>query len=257
MSNPNPYAPTSAQPARDFGIRNVKVRPLGLMKRAYALVGDQYWIFVAITLVGTFVASMVPFGLVAGAMAVGIYLCYIQREAGEQAEFPTLFRGFDFFIESLLAFLVYFIASVAFMFPFMIAIFFTVIGPVLAAAANPGGGPPQMPPTVLSWILILYPLMIVAHILVALPFFFTFQLIADRNFKAMDAVTTSARGVLKNLGGVIWFVIVTGVISSILSMMCFLPLIPVLPLLFGALFLLYRDIYGTEENSPQLPAGVS
>ncbi len=188
MSTPNPYAPTSSQSAEDFGIRKVKVRPFALMKRAYSLLGDQYLLFVGITLVGTFVASAVPFGLVAGAMAVGIYLCYIQRERGEPVEFPTLFRGFDYFMESLIAFLIYFIASVVVMIPFMIALFVIVIGPVLAAAsnaaANAGNAPPQIPAGALTAILILYPLMIFAHIAVALPFFFTFQLIADRNLKA-------------------------------------------------------------------------
>ena len=214
------------------------------MKRAYRLVGDQYWMFVGVTLVGTIVASAVPFGLVAGAMAVGICLCYIQRERGGQVEFHTLFRGFDFFMESLIAFLVYFIASILVMIPFMIAIFVMVIGPMIAAAGNAGNAPLALPAGTLKAILVLYPLMIFAHVLVALPFFFTFQLIADRNLRALGAVRTSARGVAKNLGGVIWFVIVTGAITSIASMMCFLPVIPLLPILFGAIFLLYRDIFG-------------
>lgn len=212
--------------------------------------GSQYLIFIAITFVGTFVASMVPFGLVAGAMAVGIYLCYIQRERDQQAEFATLFRGFDYFMESLIAFLVYFFASFVVMVPFMIAIFAMVIGPVLAAAANANAGnaPPQIPPSVLTAILILYPLMILANILVAIPFLFTFQLIADRKLKAIDSVKTSARGVAKNLGGVIWFVFVTGILASIASMMCFLPVIPLMPILFGAFFLLYRDIFAAPEQ---------
>ncbi len=84
--------------------------------------------------------------------------------------------------------------------------------------------------------------------MVALPFLFTFQLIADRNFKAIDAVKTSARGVAKNLSGVIWFVIVTGFLTSIASMMCFLPVILLLPILLGALFLLYRDIFGIQDS---------
>ena len=195
MSTPNPYALASSPSSRDDGIRKVRVRTLGLMKRAYRLVGNQYWMFVGVTLVGTIVASAVPFGLVAGAMAVGICLCYIQRERGGQVEFHTLFRGFDFFMESLIAFLVYFIASVLVMIPFMIAIFVMVIGPMIAAAGNAGNALLGDPAGTLKAILVLYPLMIFAHVLVALPFFFTFQLIADRNLRALDAVarTSAAR----------------------------------------------------------------
>ena len=125
------------------------------MKRAYRLVGDQYWMFVGVTFVGTLVASAVPFGLIAGAVAVGIYLCYIQRERGGQVEFQALFRGFDFFMESLIAFLVYFIASVLVMIPFMIAIFVMVIGPMIAAAGNAGNAPLELPAGTLRAIQIL------------------------------------------------------------------------------------------------------
>lgn len=253
MSTPNPYSPTSTQAIDHSGIRKVRVRPFALLRRASVQMGDQYLMFVAITFVGTFIASMVPFGLVAGAMAVGVYLCYLRLERGERVDFATLFRGFDYFMESLIAFLIYFVISVVVMIPFLIAIFAIVLGPVLAGAANPGNAPPPLRQTMLAAILILYPLMILANLAVALPFLFTFQLIADRNYRAIDSVRTSIRGVVKNLGGVIWFAIVTGFIASITSMMCFLPVILFMPLLFGSMFLLYRDVFTTELPNSNMP----
>ena len=95
MSTLNPYTPTTSQSVDDSGIRKVRVRPFNLLRRGYALTGDEFWMFFAITIVGTFIASLVPFGLVAGAMAVGIYLCYLQRERGIGRDllFDHLYKG--------------------------------------------------------------------------------------------------------------------------------------------------------------------
>lgn len=249
MSNPNPYAPTSAQTGLDDGIRKIKARPLKRMSQAYQLMGDQYWLFVAITFVASVVASLVPFGLIAGTMAVGVYLCFIDREKGNQVEFATLFRSFDYFVESLVAFLIYFFVSLLAMAPFLIAIVALVVGPVLAAAGAGAAAPPQLPATTITAILILYPMLFIANIVALLPFCFTFQLIADRNLKAVDAVKTSAKGVFRNFASVTWFVFVTACLAGFASMMCFLPIIPLMPILVGAYFLLFREIYGPNPTT--------
>ena len=78
--------------------------PIALYKRSYALLGEQYWLFFGITLVGIFLGSLVPFGILMGPMMVGIYMCFADRERGKQVEFGTLFKGFDQFANSRQAF---------------------------------------------------------------------------------------------------------------------------------------------------------
>ncbi len=266
MSNSNPYIPVQDVSAPDFGIRKVHVRPIELIKRAYALVGDQYWLFLGITLVAVLVGSAVPLGLIMGAMMAGIFLCYIHREQGIRVELSTVFRGFDYFVESLLAMLVLLAASMLVIIPFMIVMFVLVMMPVMASAANGGNGPPGPPTVSLTMFFVLYPVMMIANMFVTVPFLFVFQLIVDRNVKAMAAVRLSFRGVVKNFWGVLGFVIVLMFVSLILTMMCYVPAILFMPISFGAMYLLYRDIYGPGiqrtgpyDQGPQLtsPPGTS
>ncbi|MEJ7699458.1 MAG: hypothetical protein WKF71_07405 [Pyrinomonadaceae bacterium] len=49
------------------------IRPVECMKEGWELIKDQYWLIFAITLVGMIIASVVPFGILFGAMMCGIY----------------------------------------------------------------------------------------------------------------------------------------------------------------------------------------
>ncbi len=250
MSSTNPYQSTEGVSENLYGINKVRVRPIELIRRSHALIGDKYWLFLGITLVAMLVGSAVPLGLIFGAMLVGVYLCFIHREQGIKVELVTLFRGFDYFIESLLAWLAMFAISMLVTIPFMIAIFVVILAPILANAnaANPPAGPPPFPMALLA----IYPLMLIVSTLVTLPFIFVFQLLVDRNLKAIDAIKMSFRGVMKNFFGVLWFMIVMMFLSFVLAMMCYVPAILFMPLSFGAIFLLYRDIYGPgiQRSSP-------
>ncbi|MGB7324554.1 MAG: hypothetical protein WBD31_06765 [Rubripirellula sp.] len=241
MSQSNPYAPSMHLPVSDLQIQKVKVRPLDLLKRGYQMLGDQYWLFLGITIVGMIIASAVPFGLIMGPMMVGIYGCYAARERGERVEFSQVFRGFDSFKESFIAYLILLAAAMVVMIPVMIAMFVIVIMPIAASAQNGGNGgpPPGFPLAMLAF----YPVMIILNIVIAIPFLFAFQLIADRNMRGIDAVKASVQGALKNLFGITWYMVVLMFISLVLVCMCYLPVFFFFPVSFGAMFLLYRDIF--------------
>ncbi len=74
-------------------------------------------------------------------MACGIYLCYLQRMRGKKASFDTLFQGFDFFVESLIATLLVALASLVLMAP--LAVLFVVVV-VAAAMAGDHAGPDRV-----------------------------------------------------------------------------------------------------------------
>ena len=244
MSNVNPYAATVNVTPEQVGCQKVDIRPIELFKRAYQLMREQYMLFVGITLVGILLGSMVPFGILMGPIMVGIYLCYLHREAGRQVEFATLFKGFDQFKEAFIAFIIMFAISMGVMLGFIILIGMVVLG---MGAAMQGQGNDANPSAIgIVLILMLYLALLVASIAVYIPFLFAFQLIADRKLSGMDAVKLSWAGVKKNLGGILVFMIVNMFFSLIAVMMCYIPAIFFMPISFGALFLLYRDIYGTN-----------
>ena len=52
MSETNPYASNSNAPMLDHNAQKVRVNPMDLFRRAYEMMGEQYWLFVGITLLG-------------------------------------------------------------------------------------------------------------------------------------------------------------------------------------------------------------
>ncbi len=241
MSQLNPYTPSAVTAADSVDIRRVKIRPIDLMKRAYRLVGEQYWLFLGISFVGMLIGSAVPFGLILGPMLVGIYLCYLECERGEQVKFTMLFRGFDHFKESFVTTLFLLAATFVVIIPLMIAMFAIVFLPMLDQM-NQGNDPPASP-QIPAAMFVLYPLMLVANVVIAMPFLFAFQLIADRELAALDAVKTSVRAVWKNFDGVVWYMIVLVAVTFALACMCYVPAFLFMPISFGSLFVLYRDIF--------------
>ncbi len=211
--------------------RSVSIDPIGLLKRSYALMGDQYWLFVGIAFVGVLLGSLVPFGILLGPMMVGIYLCFIDRERGKQVEFGTLFKGFDQFANALIATLI------------MVGISLVAIVPVgilmmIALVVTNGSG------LEVVVFLLFYLLIFVVMILVYVPFLFVFQLIADRGLTGPQALSLSFKAMKANFVGCIGLVFVMAIFSVLASMACYFPVFLLMPISLGALFLAYRDIFG-------------
>src|SRR5256886_17497275 len=85
---------------RPFRISTRRGRARGMYQGRLALIKDQYWLFLGISLVGILIGGAVPIVLL-GPMMVGIFLCLLQRQRGEPVEFGTLFKGFEQFVPGL------------------------------------------------------------------------------------------------------------------------------------------------------------
>ena len=253
----NPYTPQGQMPTSTLGpkhsakngpIRKVNVRPIELLSRSKELIGNQYGLFLGITLVGVLVGSMVPFGIVMGPMLIGIYLCFLHRQAGRQVEFGTLFKGFDQFGDGLIAYLIMVGFSIAM--SLLTVGFFLVVG--LAAMALIAGTMEGDAAAgvgiglgILIYILFFVALMVVSA-LINLPFVFAFQLIADRKLSGTEAIRQSWTGAKLNFGGIVWYMLVNYFLLVLAAMACYIPAILLMPVSMGGLFLLYSDIYRGE-----------
>ena len=106
----NPFAAPEAFPGFDptgsGEFRRISARPIERLTEAKTMLGDQYWLFVGICLVGILIGSIVPMGIMMGPMMCGMYLCFRYRMNSIQVRFETLFKGFDVFVNSLLATLI-------------------------------------------------------------------------------------------------------------------------------------------------------
>src|SRR5947207_7185006 len=76
------------------------IAPVECIKEGWALIKDQYWLFLGISLVGILIGGVVPIVLL-GPMMVGIFLCLFQRMRNQPVEFGLLFKGFDQFVPGL------------------------------------------------------------------------------------------------------------------------------------------------------------
>jgi Na+-transporting methylmalonyl-CoA/oxaloacetate decarboxylase gamma subunit len=98
------------------------------------LLGDQYFTFLGISLVGMLISGAVPLILV-GPVYCGMALCLLKQARNGPMVFDDLFKGFEYFGQSIIAALVYFGATLVVFIPFAIAY---VAGMVMIAS---GEGP--------------------------------------------------------------------------------------------------------------------
>jgi hypothetical protein len=229
---------------QDITIRKVSIHPIELLKEAYRLLGEQYWLFVGMTFVGMLIGSAVPLGILLGPMMCGMYLCYIERKNNKTVEFGLLFKGFDFFAESLIATLIMVAVSLVVLVPAFVIFLIVFVGLMAGTQGEP-------PVAVFGLLVVLYAVVLVLIILVSLPFVFVYPLIVDRGLKAVPAVKASFQGVLANAFGVLGMLLVYSVISLVASCFCYVPAILFLPLSLGAIFLAYRDVFPVDDKAFQ------
>lgn len=237
---PSPYQQKPQHIAANVECRKVRIRPIQLLKDAYELVGEQYWLFVGVVFVGMLVGGAAPFGILMGPMLCGIHLCFIQRRHGKQVQFGLLFKGFDHFVESLLAMLIMVGVSFVFLLPLFI-VFLVVFFAVGAGSGEPG-------PEFLALILGFEFVGFIVMMLVGLPFAFVFHLIAGRHLKVMSAIKGSFKGVMSNLFGLLGMMFVYGILGMFAFCMCYFPVFLLMPLSFGATYLAYEQIFESVDS---------
>lgn len=216
--------------------QKVHVAPARLLQQSVSLMGDEYWMFLAITFVGMVIGSVVPL-VIYGPMACGIYLCYLQRMRGKKASFDTLFQGFDYFVESLIATLLVALAWLVLIAP--VALLFVVIVVAAAMAGEHGG----VTVFVIGIGIVLVPILALLSLVVSSLFIFVYPLIVDKQLTAVPAISTSCRAVWSNLGGIILTMFLYGIIAFAAVLACGIGTILFTPVMFGALAILYRQIF--------------
>lgn len=221
----------------------VEIRPIELLGEAKDMLGDRFWLFVGICAVGMLIGGAVPFGILLGPMMVGIHLCLIRQQLGGEVKFELLFKGFDYFIQSLVVMLIMMGISMAVMVPIYV-LMFLLMG-MLTAAAGSGGqdaagamGAMMGIASIGLWVFIMVIMLAITTL-----FAFAIPLVIDQDMKAMDAIKTSYRAVRANLVGMLMLTFVCGLITFVAALLCYLPAFLVLPITLTANFLAYRKIF--------------
>ncbi|MBC7901519.1 MAG: hypothetical protein H7070_15865 [Saprospiraceae bacterium] len=210
------------------------IKPIEVYKEAWEMIKDQYWIVFAVTLVGMLIGGAVPIVLI-GPMMCGIYLVLFQKHEGRPVDFNQLFKGFDYFVPSL-------ILAIIIMVPTVVLIF-AIYAPMIAfAIAGPRMDESELMLFIAGTLAVEFVVavgMVCLHTLLL----FSFPLIVDKKLSAVEAIKLSARAVWGNLGGVTsLFVVGFGVCIVGYLMLC-IGIYLVLPLIIAATLVAYRKVF--------------
>ncbi|MBA3355213.1 MAG: hypothetical protein H0U18_04580 [Pyrinomonadaceae bacterium] len=236
-------------PATAF--RRGVVQPVFCLKSGWSLVRDQYWLFVGMSAVAIILGSLVPFGILFGPMMCGIYIALFQRRRDLTVEFGALFKGFDFFGESIVATLIHYVPIVIIIIPFYIVLY----GGLFLIMPRQGGE--ADPSTLFGFfaVLIVFGLiMMVLIVLLSVVFTFSYPLIIDRKMSGLDAVKLSAKGALANFWPLLGLLLLNGLIGFAGVLLCYVGIFLALPVTFAAIAAAYEQVFGLGDvQGPILP----
>ncbi|MFN2492514.1 MAG: hypothetical protein ABR501_06485 [Pyrinomonadaceae bacterium] len=202
------------------------------------------------TAVGFLIGSFVPLGILMGPMMCGIYLALFQVRRSQPIEFGTLFKGFDYFSDSLIATLLHMIPMVVIFVPSYIifyASFFLVL-------ARPGGEPD--PGTMLGFFgifAVFWLVLMVILIVVSVAFTFAYPLIVDRRLSGLDAVKLSIKAAMGNFWRLLGLLLLTGMLSFCGLLLCYVGIFLAFPVSFAAVAMAYEQVFGLGDVQPNLP----
>jgi len=223
------------------------IEPIACISTAWAMVKQQYWLFVGMCAVGLLIASAVPLGILTGPMMCGFYIAFLNLRRGRPIEFATLFKGFDFFGPSLVATLLHVLPILAVVIP---AYFLFYVGMIVSIAAQSGGDEPNPAAFmgVMGFFILFWIAMVIIIIFISIGFSFTYPLIVDRKLSGLDAIKWSFKGALANFWRLLGMTLLTGLLAIAGMMLCYVGVFLVFPILYGAIGVAYEKVFGLSED---------
>jgi hypothetical protein len=207
-------------------------------KEGWELVKSDFWLLLAISLVGGFIGGMSMYILI-GAMICGIFYAYLRKLDTGVASFDDLWVGFKYFVPSLPLMLAIVVPMVA----FFIIMFVTLYLPLITAAmmGNHADGGVILGTFVFGIIIdvVVAIVMISIHSLLI----FSFPLIVDRQMSSWPAMKLSARAVLKNIGGVGGLIVVNFGLALVGELMLCVGIYLVIPIITATNVIAYRRVF--------------
>ena len=217
------------------------------LKEGFGLLKGQYWLFLGICALGMIIGGAVPIVLL-GPMMCGIFLCFLRRIRGEEVGLDRLFKGFDFFGQSVIAALLQMIPALVIIVPFYLVMFIWIVA---AGASGKHGG--QAAGGVIVVMVLMYLVIILASMLLGILFAFTFPLVVDRRLSGFDAVMTSVKAAFGNLGGLLGLMLLSGLMSIAGMCCCYVGVFLVLPITMAAMAVAYRRVFPEIPQTPASP----
>jgi len=217
----------------EIPFRRKVVEPVSCIKGGWELIRSQYWLFVGMTLVGVLIGSAVPIVLM-GPMMCGLNLAFFKTRRGEPIEFGTLFKGFDYFGQALIAALLHSIPIIVIVVPAYI-LFYVFMFVSMAAASSSGDPNPAALFGVMAMFGLFWLVVVALIIIISIGFLFVYPLIVDRKLSAIDAIKLSFRAALANFWRLLGMVILTSLMTAVGVLACYVGAFLVMPIGYAAI----------------------
>ena len=218
------------------------IAPVECLKAGWALIKDQYWLFLGIVFVGVFIGGAVPIVLM-GPMMVGIYLCFFRKMRGELVDFGGLFKGFDYFAQSLIAALLQMIPMVIVLVPSYIIFFVVMLTSMPRGSRMDPDAASRFTIMILGTEAVFFVIIMAVAIVVSIFFMFAFPLIADRNLSGVDAVKLSIKAGKANFGGILGLLLLNTGLGIIGLLCCYVGAVFVMPVSFASYAIAYSRVF--------------
>lgn len=222
------------------------IAPVECLKEGWQLIKDQYWLFLGITLVAMLVGGAVPVVLI-GPMMCGLYMCLFAKMRGEPVEFAMLFKGFDYFVQGLVAAAIQTVPVILIM----------AVGQVIFVAFTMIIMPTQrgeaMPVVFFVGLAILILFAMIVSLVIHSLFLFAYPLVVDRKLSGSDAIKLSYRAALQNLSGIVGLILLLAGMGILGVLACYVGAFFVMPISFAAYAVAYRRVF-PETGSLAGPA---
>ena len=230
----------------EIPFRRNAVEPIECIKGGWELIKNQYWLFVGMTLVGILIGSAVPIILL-GPMMCGLNLAFFKTRRGEAIEFGTLFKGFDYFGQSLIATLIHTIPIIVIVVPAYILFYVSIF---VSMAAQGGDEPnPAALFGVMAMFGVFWLVVVVIIIIISIAFTFVFPLIVDRKLQALDAVKLSFRAAMANFWRLLGMMLLTSLMSFVGVLACYVGAFLVMPIGYAAIAKAYEQVFGLADGT--------
>ena len=192
-----------------------------LIEKGFNLYKENFGILVLVSLIAV-VVSAITVGVLAGPMAAGVLLVVFQLHDRKEPkpEVGTLLKGFDFFLNSFLFFIVWGVAI------FVVSLILGLV-PCIGQVAS---------------LFVVF----VAHALLMFGMF----LIVDRNMEFWPASVESFNMVKRNFWPFLGFSVVSNLIGSIGAVACGIGVVFTLPIQICILMVAYREIFDGNAVEP-------
>ena len=221
------------QPSPQIRTTPLEVGPL--VRRAWSLCEQNYLFLLGMSLLILIAVSFIPVVL-QGPTVVGLMYCFLAIERGESVGMETFGKGFDRFVDGLLAALLMMLisfVSVIFMIPsgILIAIgaaseneVFIVLGAIVA-------------------VLLLTPVGALLQFMTNI----AFALIVDHDVDGVEAVKLTCKAVKQNLGAFLKIGLVTIGLSIVGMLLCGVGLLLVTPLVYALAWVAQKELFTPTE----------